>query len=164
MKITIMNHYINRDKKGFSAFVNKCIGFFTQSDCWHNSIILDGMRYESGMPYGATKTTRIPNHPLVDTVDIEVTAEQLKLMIAYAELQLKHNLPYNKGKLLTLAICWPTRFIWNKVEWVPFQNNYFGMVCSVFVYEILLAGGIELFPSYYKELIPPKLFAEYGSN
>jgi len=34
MKVTIMNHYINKEEKGFSAFVNKCIGFFTKSNAW----------------------------------------------------------------------------------------------------------------------------------
>jgi len=159
MKVTIMNHYINKEEKGFGAFVNKCIGFFTKSNAWHTSIILGGMRYESGHPYGVGKTERIPKHIFVDTFDIEVTEDQLKKMIAYAELKLKQNLRYNHYKLIILAFFYPTRKIWSKIKWVPFQHDFFGQVCSVFVREILLAGDVDLFPGLYKELTAPADFA-----
>jgi len=161
MKVTIMNHYINKEKKGFSAFVNKCIGFFTRSNAWHTSIILGDMRYESGHPRGASKTRTIPKHSHVDTFSFDVAQEQFEAMVAHAEKTLTDNLRYNYHKLFVLALCWPTRWIWNKLKWVPFSHNYFGEVCSVYVREILLAGDIDFFPKVYKELTPPKLFAEY---
>ena len=158
MKITVMNHYIDRSEKNFP---NKCICFFTNSDAWHTSLILGKVRYESGHPFGASKTFHIPDHQFVDTFDLDVTEEQFNKMVAYAELKLKENLRYNHYKLIVLALCWPTRWIWNKLRWVPFSNDFFGMVCSVFVREILLHGDVDLFPNVYKELTPPKLFAEY---
>ncbi len=161
MKVTIVNHYINTEKKGFSAFVNKCIGFFTSSDCWHNSIILGEWRYESGHPRGASKTKSIPTHRFIDTFSFEVTEEQFKAMKDYAESTLTDNLRYNYYKLLILALCWPTRWFWNKLQWVPFSNNFFGEVCSVYIREILLRGDIDWFPKIYKEITVPKLFAEY---
>ena len=160
MKVTIMNHYINDTEKGFGAFVNKCIGFFTKSEAWHTSIILGDTRYESGHPYGASKSLTIPDHKYVDTYDIFVTDAQFADMVKYAELKLKQNLRYNHYKLLILAICYPTRWLWNRVRFVPFQHDYFGQVCSVFVREILLAGRIDLFPGLYKELTAPADFAK----
>ena len=152
MKITIINHRINKNSKGFTAFVNKCIGFVTNSEYWHTSIVLGKFRYESGHPFGASKTSRIPEHEYIDSYDIEVTEIQLLRMIDYAEKKLRENLRYNHYKLIVLAVLYPTRFIWNRLKWVPFQHDYFGQVCSVFVREILLAGDIDWFPKLYKEI------------
>jgi hypothetical protein len=142
----------------FVRFVNRCIGFFTGSKFWHVTIILKGTKYESGHPHGVSKRinyTHIPNkYKIVE--EHETTEEQIDKMIVYAERKLIENLRYNHYKLISLALFYPTKFIWNKVKWVAFKNDYFGMVCSVFVREILLAGGIDKTPKLYKEITAPK--------
>ena len=162
MRIQVLLHKIDTKEKGFSNFVNKCIGFFTVSKYWHVSIVLGNYRYESGHPRGVSKTTSIPTHKFITNKYIEVTDEQLAKMIAYAEKTLTDNIRYNYYKLFILALFHPTQFIWNKLKWMPFSNNFFGMVCSVYVREIFLAGGIDILPWQYKEITAPGDFLKTG--
>jgi len=142
--------------KPFVMFVNRLICLCTGSKYWHTAIILENYKYESGHPYGASKSIYTATQDKYqDIEDIVVTNEQLHNMIAYAELKLNQNLRYNHYKLIALAILYPTRFIWDKIKWVPFQNDYFGQICSVFVREILLNGDIDYCPKRYKEITAP---------
>jgi hypothetical protein len=141
----------------FVMFVNRLICMLTVSKFWHTAIILDGVKYESGHPFGAKKSYNIPYQDKYhDIENIVVTNEQLHNMITYAENKLIENLRYNHYKLILLSILYPTRFIWDRIKWVPFQNDYFGMVCSVFAREILLAGDINYCPKRYKEITAPR--------
>lgn len=140
----------------FTMFVNKCICFSTGSDYWHTAIVIDGIKRESGHPYGAKKSLyQHYKSKYIDVQTLTVTEDQAQKMIDYADTKLRQNLRYNHYKLIMLAIFYPTRIIWDKIKWVPFSNDYFGMVCSVFVREILLAGGIDPIPHRYKELTAP---------
>ena len=165
MLIRIISYKIKPNQfSKFVQFVNKCICFFTGSEYWHTAIELGEYKYESGHPYGAEKTRmKTVADEYTDVHSIEISDISFNAMKEYAELKLKQNLRYNHYKLLVLAICYPTRWLWNKLKWVPFQNNFFGMVCSVFVREILLAGGIDFIP-HYKELTAPGDFIKYRSK
>ena len=41
--------------------------------------------------------------------------------------------PYNFFKLIILAFVYPTRKFWNWINWVPFQAECFGFVCSAYI-------------------------------
>lgn len=157
MEIRVISYKTRPDQfSKLVRFVNKCICFFTDSQYWHTAIELGEYKYESGHPYGAERTRMrtVPDvYTKVDTY--QVTEDQFKRMSDYAELKLKQNLRYNHYKLVILAFFYPTRRIWDKIKWVPFSNDYFGMVCSVFVREIMLAGDMDLMPDRYKELTAP---------
>ena len=159
MKYQIIKYKIDPDRfTPFVRAVNRCIGFFTASPYWHAAIILKGVKYESGHPFGVSKKTNYVHiHNEYETItEHEATDEQMFNMIEYAERKLVENLRYNHYKLIALALFYPTRGIWNKIKWVAFQNDYFGIVCSVFVREIELSGGIDRSPGLYKELTAPR--------
>lgn len=157
MEINILSYKIKpRQFSKFTMFVNRCICFFTRSEYWHTALVINNIKYESGHPYGAKKSLyQHYKSKYIDVQTLSVTPEQAQNMIYYADQKLKENLRYNHYKLIMLAIFYPTRIIWDKIKWVPFSNDYFGMVCSVFVREILLAGGVDPIPHRYKELTAP---------
>ena len=160
MEIKILSYKIKPSQfNKLTRFVNRCICFFTRSEYWHTSIVIGNIKYESGHPNGVKKSVYYHDYSkYIDVDTYQATEYQANKMIDYAEKALKDNIRYNHYKLIVLALCYPTRFIWDRIKWVPFQNNYFGMVCSVFVREILLAGNIDFMPDRYKELTAPADF------
>ena len=118
-------------------FIMKCIVFFTRSPYWHIAVKVGNYTYQNGSPYGVKKDTKTRTGDKYTVLEPkrDLTEKEIQDMIKWGDLQLEHNLGYNHFKLIILAIVYPTRKFWNWVGWIPFQNDYFGMVCSVFIDE-----------------------------
>ncbi len=148
---------------GFKAWltnlVTTSITKVTDSPYIHVKVFLDGFWWESTTPNGATKTqetfvTNELNQLLKPKRDL--TPEEIKAMIAFGETAINTKMKYNYIKLILLAIIYPTRKFWNKIGWIPFQNNeMFGSVCSVYVDEMFKVAGIDLYLNNNEEYTAP---------
>lgn len=68
--------------------------------------------------------------------------------------------PYNVFKLIALSIVWPTRWLWKKLGWVPFDYEVFGEVCSGFVDEVMKKARWDLFPDEWEGYTVPGQFTK----
>ena len=157
MEVKILSYKIKpKEFEWYVMLVNSLICVFTWSKYWHTSIVIGDYKHESGHPNGAKKSLYIHKEdPHIDVDTYFVNEDQVKDMEAFAESMLERKLPYNYKKLAILAICYPTKFIWDKIKWVPFQDDKHGMVCSVYVREIVIAGKMDYWEHRYKENMAP---------
>ena len=160
---TILLHKITKKYlkscKWYAKIVTVTICIFTWSKYHHTSFFSKGYRYESGHPFGVVKKKAVfeekegykykyPIRPM--------TKEEADRYNASWEKKLKQNIRYNYLKLGSMTFVYPTRFFWDKLKYVPFQNNYFfGVVCSVAGCESFGDIGWILLPGRYNETIVP---------
>jgi hypothetical protein len=157
------------DKKKFNL-ADRAITFFTGSPYVHVAVYLDGYTYDSGIVWkpfysGIRKWQSYPTgNLLIKTLLPKIplaTLEMVKMKM-FAENSIKRHFPYNILKLLVLAIVYPTRKFWTWINWVPFQADFFGEVCSEFIDEVYTAGGRDLFPGRSEQATVPGDFAKCG--
>lgn len=150
-----------KSSKWYRTLVSKLICFFTNSNYTHSAIYLNGYLYESTVmngQNGAMKTKGLPPAER-NCIVLEFKKPVNPADIEHLEYALNRRVvekrPYNFFKIFVLAIIYPTRWLWNAIGWVPFQNEAFGYVCSVFVDSALKQFGIDLIPDNNEEYSSP---------
>ena len=105
-----------------------------ESTVWaHDIRIWSGIRYNVGRVVEPGCLLLIPK--------VEYPLEKISLMSRFAEKYINRRVRYNFFKLLMLRIFYKKG---NGVKHIPFQNNFFGMVCSVFIAEMNLYAGYRV--------------------
>jgi len=145
--------------------VGKSIVFFTNMPYTHTAVCIRGKTYESSVwqedgkwRTGIRKSNRQIGADEVMVPDKPFSTEQLDTLERVANSYTELNKPYNIFKLLILALVWPTRWLWKKLHWVPFNHEVLGEVCSGFVDEVFKRSGIDLFPLDYEGYTVPGQF------
>lgn len=141
-------------KHFFWNLLSKLIVFFTGMPYTHVEIYCDYYMYGSTLG-GPRKTKEIPKNVIFLEPKIDLTQKQQNFMKRYLESKLGNKGRYNILKLIVLSFVYPTRWFWKWIGWVPFQNDVFGVVCSVYVDEAYKAAGIDLLPKEYEEYTAP---------
>ena len=136
--------------------VGRLIGFFTGSDYVHAAVWFKGCTWESAFS-GPCRKPGLPaaEHLLYLEPRRELGPAESRKMGSYLESKLGPGVVYNLFKLLSLILVYPTRRVWKRIGWVPFQNDFFGVICSVYVDEAFKAAGIDLLPDCYAEYTAP---------
>jgi len=161
MKTSIIVWPFRKSDKWYRTLVSNLICFFTNSNYTHVAISHDGFMYESTVmnsQNGAMKTIGLPSvHRgcLFFELKTPLTDEQAKKLKLNLDEMVVQRRPYNFMKIAVLALIYPTRKFWNWLGWVPFQNEVFGYICSVFVDVAFKDIGIDLFKSAFEEYTAP---------
>jgi hypothetical protein len=158
--------------EGHGDLVSKAIMYFTNSPYTHVAVYVGGWTFDSTIwnggkwwqlwkwrsgirktwgTLGGASRVRVPKKPLT-----QMDAGRLLIM---ADAMESYHFPYNIPKLLILALVYPTRWFWEKINWVPFQADVFGEVCSEFVDEVFKSAGMDLFPNKTEQDTVPGDFA-----
>lgn len=66
--------------------------------------------------------------------------------------------PFNIFKISMMGLIYPFRKFWNKLGWVPFQNDIFGQICSVYIDTAFKQAGMDLFEEHYEEYTVPGMY------
>lgn len=105
-----------------------------ESTVWtHDIRIFSGIRYSIGRVVEPGCLLLIPRVPY--------PPEKVVLMGRFVEKYINRRVRYNFGKLLMLKLFYKKG---NGTKWVPFSNNFFGLVCSVLMAEINLYAGYDV--------------------
>jgi hypothetical protein len=148
----------NSDDSGsvWGNLLGKAITFFTGKPYTHAEIWCEGNRYGSRAD-GPVKTPRKPGRSGVVWLAPKerLTEKQTESMKEYLDSKLGDKANYNVFKLVVLALVYPTRWFWQWIGWVPFQRDFFGVICSVYVDEAYKAAGIDLLPGKSEEYTAP---------
>ena len=166
MKIILWKY--KKGKKWYNNLVGKLICFFTKSQYVHAAIYFNGYRYESTVmnnQYGTLKTkVSCPSSSRYTLLELKIPLNitQLTDLKDVLNSEVVKARPYNFLKLVTLAFVYPTRKFWNWIGWVPFQHEFFGNVCSVFVDQVFKDIGIDLLPGNNEEYTVPGDFVKSG--
>lgn len=127
------------------TLVQKAIAYFTGKPWTHAAIFHDGYVYEALLK-GVTRTFypewAIHNKP-EERWD-PVSSQERRRMQVYLETGVNLQWKYNVLKLLVLAIVYPTRWVWKRIGWVPFDWWVFGEICSGLVDKAWLAEGVDI--------------------
>lgn len=150
-----------KSKKWYRTLVSKLICFFTDSNYTHSAIAIDGIVYESTVmnnQNGAMRTVGLP-YPARNCIHLKFKVPLPKKEIELLEYNLNRKViekrPYNFMKILVLMFVYPTKKFWNWIGWVPFQNEVYGSVCSVFVDVAFKEIGIDLIFTHNEEYTAP---------
>ena len=155
-----------KSKKWYRTMVSKLICFFTDSNYTHTAIAIDDVVYESQVMNNTNGAMATNGYPPKERNCIYL---EFKLALPTSEIkQIKYNLnrkvvekrPYNFMKLFSLALLYPTKKLWKAIGWVPFSNEVFGSVCSVFVDKAFKEVGIDLIPNELEEYTIPNNILE----
>jgi len=156
VKILLWKYHKHDD--WFRDLVARAIVYFTGYDYTHVAVQLLANTYDSTvwrdkkgkLRSGIRVTSGLPDDPLpyialVPRSEI-IPTDIIPRMGDTIRCYLKADRPYNIFKLLVLAVVWPTRWFWKKINWVPFDHEVFGEVCSVFIDEVFYKSRWDLFP------------------
>ena len=91
---------------------------------------------------------------------VPMSPEEVNAELDYWLDNLDKRRPYNVFKLLILALVIPHRKFFERLGWVPFDNDKLGEVCSVSCDEAKKAAGIDLFPERMEAYTAPVDFRE----
>lgn len=163
-------NYKEQDTK-FRTFLAKAIMYFSGFPYTHAGIVVNGTTYDmtrwTDVITGAKKSgVRVswgypegdaPDY-LVYPPDEDMTADRLTGLDRACIDSVKVGYKYNVLKLLVLAIVWPTRWFWKKIGWVPFNAEFMGEVCSVYVDEIFKTVHWDIFPKEHEGYTVPGQF------
>ena len=129
--------------------ISKLIKYFTGSDITHAAVVLQDQTYESDL--GGAKVTRGVRDSDITLEPVrDLTKRELAQMQRYVSESLHRRWPYNILKLVILALVYPTRWFWRKINWVPFDHEVYGETCSSYVDEAFKAAGIDLLPLHHE--------------
>ena len=150
-----------KSEKWYRTLISKLICFFTDSNYTHAAIAIDNTVYESTVmnnQNGAMKTNHLP-HPSRNCIylkfKVELSQKKIELLEYYLNRKVVEKRPYNFMKIVVLMIVQPTKKFWNLIGWVPFQNEVYGSVCSVFVDDAFKEIEIDLLPGNIEEYTSP---------
>ena len=155
----------------FRDLVARCIVYFTGFDATHVGLYFQGKLYESTIWRNAAGKLRTgiritekrdlsiypPDLCLVPW-RLEITQERIDRIAATLEQYVAADRPYNIFKLVILSVVWPTRWVWKRIKWVPFDRDAFGEVCSGFVDEVMMKSRWDLFPDEWEGYSVPGQF------
>jgi len=142
--------------------VGKVIKFITKSNFTHSGIYMNGKYYDDTLSIDKTgihsgvrvsDTWDYPEDAVLEYTQT-LAPDQIKLMEAFLIFYSRKRIPYSILKLVSLAIVYPTRFFWNWIGWVPFENSL-REVCSTAVDDCYQFAGIDLLPDQRPELVAP---------
>jgi len=150
---TVILYPYKKSRSFITNFVGRVICFVTLSKYTHASVYFRKYVYESTMfanneIFGVRKTKSIPGGVEFYQLKTSLTRQQADRFGKILDKRVKEEEPYNIFKLLVLMIVYPTRNLWRKLGWIPFDNKIFGSICSEFVDEAFKAAGIDLIPSH----------------
>ncbi len=151
----------HKSSKWYRTLVSKLICFFTNSNYTHAAIFLNGHQYESTVmnkQHGTLKTEGMPpasRNCITLRFKEGLSEKRLALLEWSVNQQVVQKRPYNFMKIAALALVYPTRWFWNLINWVPFQNEVYGSVCSVFVDASFKDAGVDLLPGENEEYTAP---------
>ena len=143
------------------SFGAKLIAFFTGMPYHHAAIYFEGKTYdETGKGARASNGLKRADEywePIISMLPEE--KDRMRAFLWWTAIY-KHggHWPYNFLKFVVLAIVYPTRGFWNRINWMPFQSDLLGEVCSVYVpYAWRAAGWILKVGVYIDALVPGDL-------
>ena len=140
------------------GFGPKLIAFFTGMPYHHAAIYCMGSTYEEG-PKGASRTDGLKRADEYWEPVEDMTPEEKNRMWAFlwwtAEFKHGGRWPYNFLKFVVLALVYPTKKFWNKIGWMPFQNDLLGEVCSTYVDYAWRAAGRDILMGWGEEFTVP---------
>jgi hypothetical protein len=158
-----------RSNKKFDI-VGRAIEYFTGSPYTHVAVFLRGSTFESTIwtpkgefwpKSGIKQTGGFVHGYCVKLKPVKsLTSTEVDKMLLFSKMQMDNRRPYNILKLVVLALVYPTRWFWNKINWVPFQADFFGEVCSTFVDQVYKAAKRDLFPERGEEATVPGDFVK----
>jgi len=141
----------HRSPKFWDDLFMRAICYFTRSEYVHAEVFVNGCTY--GM-HDTIK--RWPHQRPSDEVwAMDLTPEQETAIYEYCERAYQDQIRYNIPKVVALAVVYPTRWIWRKLGWVPFDAYVHGAVCSELVDEAYKAAGIDLLPNDHEGYTAP---------
>lgn len=161
MKLNIILWPYQKSDKWYHTLVSRLICFFTNSNYTHAAIGIGKTLYESTVmshKNGALKSVGFPpksRNCVYLEFKLPLPDKEIKQIKALLEQKVVEKRPYNFMKIAVLTFVYPTRRFWRWLNWVPFQNEVFGSVCSVFVDENFKQIGIDLLPGENEEYTAP---------
>ena len=156
----------------FRDLVSRAIVYFTGYNFTHVGVYMCGRHYESAVwnvpgkifpRHGVRVSLGWPDDPIPDFCMVperEVTDEEIAEISEVLHTFTRKARAYNFLKLIVLMIVWPTRSLWNKLGWIPFNAEWYGEVCSGFVDEVFREAGWDLFPGEHEGYTVPGQFAK----
>jgi len=155
-----------KNSKGFWKIVSKLIHFFTGSWIAHVTLYLNGFTYESTV---YKKDKKIKSGVVITRgvgwyndgylePTFELTGQQIMKMIRKAEGMKEEKHPYNFFRFIIFPILLITRWFWRAIQWVPFNKEVHGEVCSTFIDEMYKEAGIDLFDNDLEQYTTPADF------
>lgn len=149
-------------EKWVYSIVGKVITFITKSPYTHTGIYINGKYFDDtiyidkkGIHSGVrvSEERHFADDAILEYVG-EFSPDQVKLMEAFLMFYSKRHIPYGIGRLISLAIVYPTRWFWKMIGYVPFEKSA-REVCSTIVADTYEFAGINLFPDMSPEMIAP---------
>ena len=134
-------------------WIGRLIQFFTGSRWTHVAIEIEGFVWESAIEGAQVseksgyQISKVPVRPLTD--------RELHDIWYYCARAVRHGWPYNFCKIVALAVVYPTRWVWRRLGWVPFDRDVYGETCSGFVDEAFKVAGIDLLPLEHEGYTSP---------
>ena len=171
--IAIILWKYHKQKSFIRTIVSYLITVFTGQSYTHAGIYFKGSLYQSTVLKNKNGVMKSEYNPADNEFTtslvfrIPLNMAQHNALKDTLNTKLVEHLPYNYLKLFVLMLVYPTRWFWNKIGWVPFQSEFFGNVCSVFVDSTFKDIGIDLLPDNNEEYTAPgdflksKLLEEY---
>lgn len=150
---TILLRTVNED----SGFGPRIVAFFTGMSQYHAMIYFSGETYGMGGK-GVVVKDGISGHSEAWEPDIGLTQREAFHMAAFLWWTAKYQQGrwhYNVAKFIALAFVYPTKRIWNRLGWVPFQADFYGEHCATYVAYAWRAGRGLINPDVYIDLIVP---------
>jgi len=157
-----------KNSKGFWGIVSKLIHFFTGSWITHVTLYLNGYTYESTVykkdkkiKSGVVITKGVGWHNdgyLEPTFTL--TKNQISVMVKKAEEMEEEKHPYNFFRFIVFPILLITRWFWRVIQWVPFNKEVHGEVCSTFIDELYKEAWVDLFDNDLEQYTTPADFLQ----
>ena len=125
---------------------------------------INGWIYETRHPEGFRKSegtlTKKSGRAILEPIR-DLTETEVKAIISYFDDRIRNKSPYNYIKLFTSLLLFWSRPLWEKIKWVPFQDDkLFGDFCSSAVDSAYWFAGINILPNGYEEITTPGDFME----
>ena len=149
----ILYKFHDTGKFTINNIVGRCIPYFTQGEYSHASIYFEGLTYEM-VSKGCVTSPGVKRGTAYYDLGRDLGEVEHLGMKTYLNYINFAKWKYNFLKLVTLAVVYNTRWIWKKLNWVPFDNAIFGEICSGIVDEAYAFAGLQLFPDEPNYIAP----------
>lgn len=127
------------------GLVGRIIEWRTCSPWGHVAVYLSGITYEYTWPC-ARATDGLIKCDAERCFREEIPYEKVAAIRRYWLDAIKRGKRYNWIKLAALLFIYPTRWVWDRLNWVPFSSRFWGEVCSTGVDESFKCARIDLVP------------------
>jgi hypothetical protein len=144
------------------SWLGKLITGFTHGEYSHCAIMFEGEIYEDAITID--RNNEIYNGVYEDDQLIGELWAYTQDLTTYQRYLGREFLQKNLGKkygllkLFLMIFIFPTRWFWNKINYVPFEGITKGMICSEFVVKFFNSMDINILPGLNDELSVPSDF------